>query len=304
MKDLATYGVRTVFLAIVIIISLIHSRGFCAPPFMDFEGVGGGGIVPGAYLVNPPEEGKLVGEPAISHWSLIGGGNNVYTFGLTLSLAERFELGYVLEVNDFHRLRHDIKRDSKGALDVKEPWIYMSNIHFKTLFIRESKYIPAFAITCEFKINHTIQTMNDNIDKGLDPVGYDDDMGVDFDFSFSKTLKDFFYFPCIINANLRLTRGYYLGLLGFGSNYTANGELSLAFLIHPKVALGVEARQQNHEMKALPLKGYSMEEDTFWDTFVTFFPNRKFSIAVAFCKFGNIVNKDVNFFVCNLKYDF
>ena len=304
MRDLLACGLKAFFLVIFIAVNLMDSQGFCAPPFMTLEGVGGGGLVPGASLVNPPQKGKLIGKPAFSHWSIIGGGNNIYTFGLAISFAERFELGYVLEVNDFHRLRHDIKRDSKGALDVKEPWIYMSDIHFKTLLIRESEYIPAFAITCEFKINDTIQTINDNIGKALDPVGYDNDMGVDFDFSFSKTLKDLFYYPCIINANLRLTRGHYLGLLGFGPDYKANGELSLAFMIHSKVVFGMEARQQNDKIKALPLQGYSMEEDTIWDTFVAFFPNRKLSIVVAFCRFGNIVNKDVNFFVFNLKYDF
>jgi hypothetical protein len=72
----------------------------------------------------------------------------------------------------------------------------------------------------------------------------------------------------------------------------------------PKFGFGGEIRQQNDSFGPLPLNGYSMEEKAFWDFFITFFPTRQFSIALAFCNFGNIVNEDINFFVCNLKYDF
>jgi len=297
------YKVQVVFLAIIIVV-LQCSQAFCAPPFMNFEGVGGAGIVPGAYLVNPPEDGKLVGKPALSHWSVIDGSNNIYTLGFAFSFAKRFELGYVMEMHDFRRLRHDLKRDSNGAFDVKRPAIYMSDIHLKAVVMEEKKYLPAFAITSEFKLNDTIGTMNRNIGNALDTVGYAGDRGIDFDFSFSKQIKDLFYFPCIINANLRLTRGHYLGFLGFSSDYTANGELSMLIMPHPKIGLGAEVRQQNDDFDPLPLDGYTMEEDTFWDVFLTIFPTRRFSLALAFCRYGEVVNKDVNFFVCNLKYDF
>jgi hypothetical protein len=50
------------FLFIVFLsIFMIGESASAAPPFMDFEGVGGGGIVPGSYLVNPPEKGQLIG---------------------------------------------------------------------------------------------------------------------------------------------------------------------------------------------------------------------------------------------------
>jgi|LQYC01.1.fsa_nt_gi Protein of unknown function (DUF3034). len=299
------------FLFIVFLsIFMIGESASAAPPFMDFEGVGGGGIVPGSYLVNPPEKGQLIGMPAVSHWSLIGGGNYVYTNGFAFSFLKRFELGYVLEICNFHRLRRNLRHDSNGDINVKEGSIYMSNIHFKTLLVEEMKYIPAFAVTAEFKFNDTIATMNKNIGHALDTVGYDDSHGIDIDFTFSKTINDLFNLPsiinmpCIINANLRLTRGHYLGLLGFSSAYTLNKELSLEFQPHPKFAFGYEFREQNDSFRPLPLKDCSMNENTFWDINIAFFPNDEFSLAVAFTRFGNIVNRDINFFVCNLKYDF
>jgi len=299
-----TYKMQAFFLATIIVVSLKCSQAFCAPPFMNFEGVGGAGIVPGAYLVNPPDDEKPIGTPAFSHWSIIGGNNNIYTFASAFSFAKRFELGYAMEINDFRRLRHDLRRDSNGTLDVEKSTIFMSNIHLKALLLEEKKYFPAFAFTAELKLNHTIDTMNNNIGQALSTVGYDDDKGIDLDFSFSKTIKELFYFPCMINANLRLTRGHYLGFLGFSSDYTANGELSICFMPNSKVGLGGEVRQQNDDFDPLPLSGYTMKEDAFWDVFVAFFPTQRFSLALAFCRFGNIVNKDINFFVCNLKYDF
>ncbi len=59
---------------VLIFVLLFCSVTLCAPPFMDFEGVGGGGIVPGAYRVNPPKEGEIFGKPSLSHWSLWGDG--------------------------------------------------------------------------------------------------------------------------------------------------------------------------------------------------------------------------------------
>ncbi len=299
---------RLMNLILRIVILLVFDRhGICAPPFMDFEGVGGGGIVPGAYLVNPPKHGEWIGKPAFSHWSLIGlnqKDSGLYTNGFAFSFLERFEFGYVLETMDFRRLKRQLKKASGGKVDVERPTIFMHDIHLKTLFIKENTYVPAFAITVEFKYNTTIADQNRNIGHGLTKVGYDGDYGWDFDFSFSKTITEAFYYPIVINATLRLTRGHYLGLLGFSKDYTANGELSVACLPFSNLGGGIEVRQQNDEFKPLPMQGFTMHEDTFWDIFVMWLPNEKLSVTGAYTRYGNTVNKDINFFVLNLKYDF
>ncbi len=293
-------------ISVIVCAALIISAkpGFCGPPFMDFEGVGGGGIVPGAYLVNPPKDGKRMGDLAISHWSLIGEGNELITHAFAFSFLGRFEVGYALEINNFKRLRRELRKVSDGTMDVKRPYIYMHNFHFKTLLLKESLYVPAFAITTEFKYNETIADMNDNLGGALETVGYDDNKGVDFDFSFSKTIKDVVCYPLVINANIRLTRGHYLGLLGFSDDYSANFEYSSALILRPSFAIGAEIRQQNDEFDPLPFKKFTMKEEAFWDINLTWLPNKHFSAAIALCRYGNIVNKDIDFFVFNAKYDF
>jgi len=38
-----------------------------------------------------------------------------------------------------------------------------------------------------------------------------------------------------------------------------------------------------------------MKEDAFWDIFISWMPNKKLSFAAAYTRFGNIVDKDVDF---------
>lgn len=297
---------RAVFFLLTAI--LLATNAYSAPPFMDFEGVGGAGIVPGAYRVNPPKEGQIFGKPSLSHWSLWGEGSNLYTHGVAISFLKWFEVGYVIETFDFARIRRQVARASNGKLDPGFHYIWMHDFHFKTLILNEKKYIPAFAITLEYKLNETIEDINKNLNGALDSLGYYGNDGIDFDFSISKKVDRIFYFPAIINANMRLTKGHYLGLLGFGKDYHANGEFSIAFLPFPKRApnwgFGVEVRQQNDSFDHIPgLPGFTMKENAFWDVFIAGFWKRV-SFAIAFCRFGNVVNTETDLFVFNFKYDF
>lgn len=298
-------NIKNIFSLFILLI--IMTPVFAAPPFMNFEGVGGGGIVPGAYRLNAPEKGAVFGKPVISNWDIIGlneDDSNIYTNGISLSFLDRFEFGYVHEIKDFKRLRANLINAGGSGFDVGEDNIYLHNFHFKTLISNETQYLPAFAVTAEFKYNEAIDDMNENIGKALDTVGYKDDFGIDLDFSISKTNTDLLGFPVVFHANARLTKGHYLGLLGFSDDYTLNGEASIAFLPLPYFGFGAEVRQQNDQFAALPFNGFSMDEDAFWDVFVTWLPNKNLSMAAAFTSFGNVVDKDINYFVFNIKYDF
>ncbi len=46
-----------------------------------------------------------------------------------------------------------------------------------------------------------------------------------------------------------------------------------------------------------------MKENAFWDVFIAGF-TRSISFAIAFCRFGNVVNTETDLFVFNFKYDF
>ena len=170
------------------IVILSCNNLYAAPPFMNFEGVGGGGIVPGAYRVNPPKNGDTFGKPAISNWDLIGineSNDNLYSNAITVSFLDRYEMGYALEQVDFRRIRSSILNAT--TLDVKRDTTYMHNLHFKTVLAHETAKRPAFAITAELKYNETIDEQNKNIGHALDALGLDDNLGIDINFSVSNT---------------------------------------------------------------------------------------------------------------------
>ena len=143
-------------LILVIAVILVLGTGttsYSGMPAITFEGVGGGGIVPGAYLVNPPKDGEWIGKPAIMQWVAVGGDTNIYTTGFAFSLLDRFELGYTRATLDHLRIRNDIRRLSGNAMDPGENHIYMDIFNLKTLILKENEFFPAFAITAGFKFN-------------------------------------------------------------------------------------------------------------------------------------------------------
>ncbi len=295
---------KKVILFLLLLMLFYSTYLYAGAPFMDFEGVGGAGIVPGAYRVNPPKEGEIFGRPSLSHWSLWGEGSNLYTHGIAISFLKWFEVGYVIETFDYARIRRQVYKASRGKLDPGYHYIWMHDFHFKTVLLHETTYLPAFAITLEYKLNETIEDIDKKLKGAMDGLGYYGNDGIDFDFSISKRIPKFVIFPLIINANMRLTKGHYLGLLGFGKDYHINGELSGAFQVTRNWAFGCEVRQQNDSFDHIPgLPGFTMRENAFWDCFIAGFW-RHISFAVAFCRFGNVVNTETDLFVFNFKYDF
>jgi len=289
------------------------NRAWGAPPLMDFEGVGGGGILPGAYLVNPPQEGQWVGKPAITQWSAIGGGSDLLTQGFAFTLFNRLEVGYMFEHFDCSRIRDDLRDESirSAALGLKEmdggeDTIYMHVFHIKALLFKESKLFPAFAIGAEFKFNDTIDDINKNLGGALSTIGYDTDHGVDFDISISKTIPKFVPYPLMIHSNIRFTKAVQTGLLGFSDDYKPNFEIGFDIIPQPNFMLGFEYRMKPDEYSSMAsvLKDFTFKEDDLWDIHFGYLFDKHLSLALAFASYGNVANQDVNYFVANIKYDF
>jgi len=293
---------------ILSLLSILFTSGLSYPgaPMINLEGVGGGGLVPGAYLLNPPKDDQKIGTPAIAQWCVLGTDTNMYSTGIGFSFFDRFELGYARVILDYNRIRSDIRKLTGNTVDPGKDFIHLDIFHLKTLILNENEYIPAFAVTAEFKFNETIDDINDNIGNVLDIAGYDDDYGTDFDFTFSKTITNLIKYPVLVHANLRLTRGAQHGLFGFSDDYTANIEIYGGVCIMPNLIIGGEYRQKPDEYSSLAsaLPGFTLEEDDAWNIHIGYLPTEDLSIAIAYLSFGNAANKERNYGVVNLKYDF
>nr|WP_053144733.1 DUF3034 family protein [Pseudomonas sp. P97.38] len=98
-----------------------------------------------------------------------------------------------------------------------------------------------------------------------------------------------FGYNLLVNGSLRYSRANELGLLGFGGDRrdtrSVLKEGSLAVLLNPRWALGVEYRQKPDNLS------FSGESD--WsDLFVGYFPNKHVSMVLAYARLGEIATLD------------
>jgi len=93
----------------------------------------------------------------------------------------------------------------------------------------------------------------------------------------------------LVNGALRSSNANQTGLLGFGGDVRRGrsllGEASVAVLLDPRWAVGVEYRQKPDNL------GFAREHD--WkDVFVGWFPNKRVAVVAAFADLGSIATLD------------
>jgi Protein of unknown function (DUF3034) len=96
----------------------------------------------------------------------------------------------------------------------------------------------------------------------------------------------------LVNATLRATKANQNGLLGFGGNAhqatTLQPEVSLAWLLSRRVAIGAEYRAKPDALNPSAL-GAGLKEDDWIDAFVAWAPNKHVSFTLAWVDLGRIV---------------
>ncbi len=97
----------------------------------------------------------------------------------------------------------------------------------------------------------------------------------------------------VVNGTLRATKANQNGLLGFGGAQADKirlmPEVSVAWLVHRSVALGVEARAKPDNLKYSVLGTGALQEDDWVDVFVAWAPSKHFSLTAAWVDLGKIV---------------
>jgi hypothetical protein len=120
----------------------------------------------------------------------------------------------------------------------------------------------------------------------LSAIGAQDDSGLDV---YVSATKLFLAQGVLLNGTVRFTKANQIGILGFGGDksnaYRPQFEVSAAYLLTRKVAIGVEYRMKPDNL------GIAREDD--WkDVFVAWAPTRHVSVTVAYADHGNNVVKD------------
>ncbi|MEH3085341.1 MAG: DUF3034 family protein [Xylophilus ampelinus] len=234
------------------------------------EGAAGGGLVPWAVVAGYGTRGQ---------W-----GANVHatgvrtrdfaldTAGVAVGLDDRIELSLA-------RQRFDT-RAAGAALGLGAGFAFHQTIVGAKVrllgdaVLDSDRWMPQVALGVQHKRN----------DEGavVRAVGARSASGTDVYLAATKLLLD----PgLLLNGTVRWTRANQFGLLGFGGDrsdaYRPQAEVSVAYLLSPRWALGAEARTKPDNL------GFAREQAA-WDAFLAWAPSRNLSFTLAYVSLGDI----------------
>jgi hypothetical protein len=151
-------------------------------------------------------------------------------------------------------------------------------------------WMPQIAIGAQFK---TLDSSG--LDGTLTALGAKRS-GADF---YVNATKLFLAQGILVNGTLRATKANQNGLLGFGAtlggannSYQIMPEISLAYLLSSKVAIGAEYRRMpNHLATAGRAAGLGegLQSDAWRDIFIAWAPTKNVSFTLAYVDLGRIV---------------
>ena len=122
--------------------------------------------------------------------------------------------------------------------------------------------------------------------EGDSAIGASDNSGTDVYLSATKL---FLAHGLLLNGTVRFTTANQAGILGFGgdrhSAYSPQLEVSAAYLLSRKVAIGAEYRTKPDNLSIA-------HEDDWCDLFVAWAPSKHVSVTIAYADLGNIVIAD------------
>ncbi len=268
-------------------------------PLHTIEGVGGLVLTPTAYLVNPPGEGDRCGKPAFGAHAVWVGNRDLQAFTMTWSPCERVELGYA-----FNRFGiGDLAVPAR--IRVRADEIYLHHFNVRVNLIQEggcADWMPAITAGAHYKYNNDIAEINRDLGGALEAIGYNDNDGVDFTLTATKTL-DLFPRPVIATAGLRASKASQLGLTGFGDDYLISFEGSVLTLLTDRLAVGAEYRQKREALGEID--DVVNSEDSWWDVHAAYILNPHATVYATVGDAGAVLDHtDETIYGLVFKYEF
>jgi hypothetical protein len=265
-----------VLLFLSILVAFIALPSKAAPPLLSVDGTGGGAISPMAYVINPitEERGGLlgsnwIGKPKVGVYVLGAPTADImlYVPGFAMSFFNRVEIGYSYVYADleFSPEVHNIALQSMTA---------------KVQILKDGefgwKWTPAFAVGAVHK--HT----NFNVPSGVN--AYDSDQGTDFYFALTKRFPDLLPLPILVNAGVRWTKGYILGVNGYGQDYDHSAFVGIAVRLSRRWGIGYSYIQGTHVGDNM-LGAIRTDEFQEWN--LIYSPTEKIDLVASYGKVGH-----------------
>jgi hypothetical protein len=277
-------------------------------PFHTIEGVGGGGITPMAYLVNPaiPDTRCYFANPSTSLTFINAGRKSLEAVVVSEAITEQFEVSYAVDRFGIGSLESAISELTPYDIDTNDVW--MHNFNLRYMLVKENEEIAGFktpAITAGLglKYNASIRSINERLDGALSSIGYRRPNGEDFTLTATKMIpKSFLDRPLIVSAGLRLSEAADLGFLGFSDTYHASFEGNICYLPKDWLLFAYEFRQKTSPYDEIP--GLIGPENNWHAVDMAFILSKHATFVAGWAALGNLADTVENgswFF--QLKYE-
>jgi hypothetical protein len=239
----------------------------------QFEGAGGGGLVPWALITGYGTR-DAIGANVHDTFAYLSD-FTLESAGVSVGLYDRVELSYAHEWFD--------TRHAGARLGIGRGFTFNEDVAGAKLRLigdavyDQDSWLPQIAAGLQFKSNdaHAV----------LDAVGARSSQGVDF---YLAATKLFLAQSLLVDATVRLTKANQFGILGFGGDrndgYQPEFEGSLAYLATRKLAIGAELRTKPDNLR------FAHEGPAF-DAFAAYFIDKNVSVTLAYLNLGDVARQ-------------
>jgi hypothetical protein len=292
---------RTLLLALALVplVAACTTTDKCEGPCLPLhtvEGMSGHFSVPSAYFANLPPEGEVVARPSVGATHVhLGHGKHLEAFSITGNLWGRVELGYAFDLLDVG----DSYEAIGGAFGIRPGGhsVRMHNLNLRGQVVKDGDFdlswMPAVTLGVHYKSNADFEDLDDDLAPigGLDPLGLEDDDGIDVTLYATKMLT-FLPRPGVVTLGLRSTEAAHLGLLGFTGERKIVVEGAVCYLLTDDIALAGEYRQKPDEYESI--RNVLEGEDDWWVLAAAYLPSDRVSVALGYGHFGQLLNHEAN----------
>jgi hypothetical protein len=245
--------------------------------FSDFDGAGGGGLVPLALITG---YGSNESWGANAHFTNIQLRDlHLFTYGVAMGALDRIELSAT-------RQQLDITSGPLDGLGVKQDVYGLKVKLFGDAIYGQDSVLPQVSVGAQYRHNDGIKHGESvGLDGVINPkqLGAKAEHATDFYLAFTKV---FLGENLLVNAVVRETKANQYGLLGFGGDrhagYSTKPEGTIAYLLSRRVAVGGEIRTGPRNLGV-------DDQGNGWTLFVGWTPTKNLSLVAAYLNIGSVL---------------